>query len=290
MTRWHSRGLLAAGLLAAAPAQALIDPGSSTTGWTSIAYPNLRPDYADDQQTGITEADIVGDLANPAFYMRFDANNPLDSTDDQIAFRVRLGADQNPPGFKNFFGVGLDANLDGALDLFLAVDNSGSNDRIGIFDPGSDANTSPSTTSIVSTPLVSYLEIASNYAFAPVSGALDPTATTFDFDADGNTDRFLTFVIDFDDVVSQLGMPGFGASSPLRLVAGSSTQANALNQDLGGPNGGITSSLTWDQLGAISSTYTATGQFVAVPEPGSALLLMAGLGVLGGTRRRSASV
>jgi hypothetical protein len=285
MTRRHTRGLLAASLLAAAPAQALIDPGSSTAGWTTIAYPDLRPDYADDQQTGITEADIVGDLANPALYMRFDANNALDPADDQIAFRVRLGADPNPPGFKSFFGVGLDADLDGAIDLFLAVDNSGSNDRIGIFDPGTGANTSPSTTSIVSTPLVSYLEIASNYAFAPVTAALDPTATTFDYDADGNTDRFLTFVVDFDDVVSQLGIPGFGASSALRLVAGTSTQPNALNQDLGGPNGGTTSSLTWDQLGAISNTYTASGQLVTVPEPRSALLLMAGLGALAWARR-----
>jgi hypothetical protein len=47
---------------------------------------------------------------------------------------VRVGADKNPSGFDRFVGVGLDANLDGALDLFLAVDNSGNPDRVGIFD------------------------------------------------------------------------------------------------------------------------------------------------------------
>lgn len=286
MKRWRTTCLLAASLLGASPAHALIDPGSSTTGWTSIAYPTLQPDYSDDQQTGITESDIVGNLLDPAFYMRFDDNGNANPADDQIAFRVRMGADKNPTGFEHFFGVGLDANLDGALDLFLAVDNSGSNDRIGIFDPGSDANTSPATTSIVSTPLVSYAEVATNYLFAPVTATLDPPATTFDVDADGDTDHFLTFVVMFADIVSQLAIPGFGPSSPVRFVAGSSTQPNALNQDLGGPDGGTNSALTWDELGALTSVYTMSGQFVAAPEPGSGVLLMAGLLALARSRRR----
>jgi hypothetical protein len=276
-------------LLVGAPASAVIDPGSATSVWTAIAYPNLRPDWADDQQTGITEADIVGDAAHPAFYMRFDDNGNADPSDDQLAFRVRLGADKNPPGFEHFFGVGLDADLDGALDIFLAVDNTGSNDRIGIFAAGTGANTSPSTTSIVSTPLVSYSELISNYHFSAVNAALDPTATTFDFDADGDTDFFLSFVIDFEDVVNVLGIPGFGPSSAVRFVAGSSTQPNALNQDLGGPNGGTNSSLTWEQLGAVSSTYSVAGLLLDAPEPGSAVLLGLGLVALGGRARRKPS-
>ncbi len=265
-------------------AAASIDPSSPTVQWTEISYPTLQPDFADDQQTGITEADIVGDLANPAFYTIFDDQGNADPSDDQIGFRVRLGADKNPLGFEHFFAVGLDVDLDGALDLFLGVDNSGNSDALGIFDAGTGANTSPSTTSIVSMELVSYTETAANYAFEPVTLTNDPAPTVLDMDADGNTDHFLSFVIPFADVVAQLGLPGFGPNSAVRYVAGTSTQPNALNQDLGGPDGGTSSSLTWEQLGAVSDTFTASGQ--PVPEPDSAALLAMGLVLLAAARPR----
>ena len=63
--------LTAAGMLAESAASVPIDPTGSTAGWTPIAYPALLPDVYDDQRTGIPEADIVGDNANPAFYYRF---------------------------------------------------------------------------------------------------------------------------------------------------------------------------------------------------------------------------
>ena len=278
------RALLAGGGLlglAAEPAEAVpIDPSSSTVGWTPIAYPTLLPDYSDDQRTGIPEADIVGDTVNPAFYFRFDDAGTPSTTDGAIGFRVRIGADKNPAGFDHFMGVGLDANADGALDLFLAVENSGNPDQLGIFDAGSGANTSPSTTSINSSPLVSYALSVSNYDFDDVDATIDPTATTFDIDADGDTDQFLTWVIPFGDLVAALsgqGISGFDDGSAMRFVLGSSTQPNALNQDLGGPNGGTSSTSTWSTLGAFSNFGSAAGGFAPIPEPNTATLVSLGL-------------
>lgn len=268
-------------LLLAPDARALVDPGSPTTAWNAIAYPGLVPDWSDDQRTGIGEADIVGSDADPAFYAQFDDAGTADPTDGTLAFRVRLGSDKNPPGFEHFVGVGLDADADGALDLFLGVDNSGSADQIGIWDPGTGLNVSPSTTSIVSPPVFSYPETAAVYDWSPVDGALDPAASTFDVDADGENDHFLSFAVPFGDVVAALaarGIPGFDERSAVRYVLGTSTQDNALNQDLGGPDGGTSSDLTWDELGATSDPTSASG--APVPGPGAALLVLLALAPL----------
>lgn len=270
-------------VLLAPEARALIDPGSPTTAWGAIAYPGLVPDWSDDQRTGIGEADIVGSDVDPAFYSQFDDAGTADPTDGTLGFRVRLGSDKNPPGFEHFLGVGLDADGDGALDLFLGVDNSGSGDQIGIWDPGTGLNVSPSTTSIVNPPAFSYPETAASYDWRPVDGTIDPAASTFDVDADGDTDYFLTFAVPFDDVVAALaarGIAGVDETSPLRYVLGTSTQSNALNQDLGGPDGGTDSDLTWEELGALASPSPAN------PVPGPGVAVLVGTALAAGVRRR----
>jgi hypothetical protein len=266
----------------------LIIPDSPADLWTAISYPTLLPDFSDDQQTGLAESDVVGNAVDPAFYTRFDDAGTPSLTDGTIAFRVRLGADRNPSGFTHFFGVGMDADLDGALDLFLAVDNSGNPDQLGIFDPGTGLNSSPSTTTIVSTPLVSYTLGASNYDFSAVDATIDPGVTSFDIDNDGNNDYFLTFLIPFQDVVDQLavnGISGFDEGADVRYVMGTSTQPNALNQDLGGPDGGTTSSTSWVDLGAMSDVYTTST--TQVPEPGTFCLVALGLALLARSRSRA---
>jgi hypothetical protein len=273
--------------LGSSASAATIVPSSSTTSWTPINYPSLLPDTYDDQATGIPEADIVGSTTDPAFYYRFDDAGTVSTTDGAIAFRVRIGADKPPSGYDHFLGVGLDANLDGALDLFLAVDNSGNPDRVGIFDAGPGANTSPSTTSIVTSALFSYALSASNFHFGAVNATIDPTASSFDLDGDSSTDYFVSFVVPFADVISALsaqGIAGFTDTAVMSFVVGSSTQPNALNQDLGGPTGGTTSTQTWGQLGAMSSPLSSSGGFV-VPEPETAPLVSFGLIALAARRR-----
>jgi MYXO-CTERM domain-containing protein len=279
-------------LASVAALAAPIDPGSPTTDWTAVSYPTLIPDYSDDQQTGLGESDIVGDLTHPALYIGFDDAGTPSATDGNLGFRVRLGADRPPSGFSHFFGIGLDADLDGALDLFLAVDNSGNPDQLGIFDPGTGANTSPDTTSIVSTPLVSYSEMTSNYDFSAVDGTIDPLATTFDFDSDGENDYFLSFAIPFQDIVDELAAKTvsivFTEDSEFRLVAGTSTQPNALNNDLGGPDGGTNSVETWEDLGAMSTTF-APADLLPTPEPDTGTLFGLGLIGLAAAKRRRRS-
>jgi len=279
-------------LVSGSAGAALIAVTSDNTEWTEIAYPiATTPDAPNDHQTGIAEGDIVGNnTGDPAVLTNFDDNGtPGILTDGYVAFRVRLGEDKPPAGFTAFFGVGMDANTDGVIDLFLAVDNSpsGGGNKIAIFSPGAGANTSPSTTSIITTPLVSYAEnnpLYDNYDFSSVT-TIDPLETNTDLDSGGKVDYYLTFVVPFDDIVAQLGTLGitFDENSTVQYVFGTSTQTNALNQDLAGPTGGTTSTLTWEQLGAISLEYTASGS--PVPEPSTALLLGMGLMSLAAARR-----
>jgi hypothetical protein len=262
-------------------AAAAIDPGSATTLWRAILYPSTPPDWSDDQRTGIDEADIVGNSTRAAVFTRFDDGGTPSLTDGQLGFRVRLGADKNPPGFDHFFGVGIDADLDGALDLFVGVDNSGNPDQIAIWDPGTDLNVSPSTTSIDNPPFQTYAETlgsAGNYDFRVTSAAIEPGETVFDLDVDGSLDYFLTFIVPFDHIVNALaarGFPDVDQNTLMSYVVGTSTQPNALNQDLGGPDGGTDSTSTWMILGAASIPISPSPEPVGV---GGAALGLAALG------------
>jgi hypothetical protein len=249
----------------------MVDVTSSTTGWTPVTYVSGNSDPSNDQQTGSSEGDLVGNAAHPALYTQFgDANTPS-PTDGTLAFRARLGADVNPAGFKTAVFVGIDANADGAIDLFIGVNNSGSSNTIGIWNPGNGANTSPNTTTIVSVPLISYGQIATNYNWVPVSITNDPTiGTATDIDGGGQNDHFLTFAVPFDDIVTQLsvrGINGVTENSVFRYVMATATQANSLNQDLNGVGQNYDGSLTWSQLGALADPLSVSG--VPVPENAS---------------------
>lgn len=258
----------------------VVDLTGPTTNWTPILYSSNNPDPSNDQQTGSSEGDIVGNAAHPSAYTMFgDAGTPS-LTDGTLAFRIRLGADVNPNGFKTALFVGLDANADGKIDLFLGVNNSGAANTVGIWNPGAGLNVSPNTTSMVSTPLVSYTPDAGNYYWSQVTTINDPTVgTAIDIDGGGEDDYFLGFAVPFSDIVNQLSLLGitFDQNSTLTYVIATATQANSLNQDLNGVAGSVNSSLTWSQLGVLSNPMTPGGVAV-VPEvnPGLWIVLLLG--------------
>ena len=258
-------------------AAVVVDVASSTPNWIAISYTGSNPDPSGDQQTGGGEGDIVGNLSHPSAYTAFGNAGTPSLTDGTIGFRVRVGADSNPPGFDGALMVGIDANRDGALDLFIGVNNSGSQAIIAIWNPGTGLNISPSTTTIGNTALVSYAETSANYSYTAVTLSIDPSVgTATDINADGKNDYFLSFSVPFNDVVAQLaarGITGFTEDTPLSYVVATSTQGNSLNQDLNGVPKTYDPASGWAALGANSNTISSSGVY-AVPEPGTGALLL----------------
>lgn len=274
-------------LLTGLPATAtVVDLTGPTTDWTPILYSSNNPDPANDQQTGSSEGDINGNALHPSAYTIFENGGTPLLTDGTIGFRIRIGADMNPNGFKTALFVGLDANSDGAIDLFLGINNSGAADTVGIWNPGAGLNVSPNTTSIVSTPLVSYTPTTDNYYWSQVTTTNDPTVgTATDIDGGGQVDYFLGFSIPMSDITAQLALLGiaFDQNSALTYVIATATQANSLNQDLNGVAGNVNSSLTWSQLGVLSNPITPAGM-AAVPEINPAIWIVLLLGAVAAQR------
>ncbi|WAC20578.1 hypothetical protein OVA24_04195 [Luteolibacter sp. SL250] len=152
---------------------AAISVSGPTTGWLAVQYADApSADASGDQQKGSAEGDIVGDAANPSFYTAFDDGGTVSLADDVIGFRVRLAADANPAGSKTVVWFGIDANMDGTMDLFAGAIED---DQIGLYAVGAGANVSPGTTSIQhGTPLYSAPASTSNFSFLPVTPTIDP--------------------------------------------------------------------------------------------------------------------
>jgi len=283
-------------LAATLPAYSMIVVTSPTTSWVAVPYANpANADPAADHQTGIRDADIVGDADNPSFYTAFDdGGTPGTLTDGSIGFRLRVAGDKNPSGFESAFWVGIDVNLDGEVDLFAGGIEG---DTVGLYATGDSENISPSTTSIeTNTPFYETLSTSQNYAFQEITSALDPSATNLNLDngsggSGSHVDHFVSFVIPFAELVSAVTTLGlndegdFDETKGLQYVTATSNNRNSLNQDLNGIAGGLSSTTTWTELGGFSTTYSASGN--AVPEPGVTMLGLIGVVSILLRRRRS---
>ncbi len=294
-------------LVTAPAAWAVITVGGSTSDWSAIVYSNgVESDYIQDQQTGQPEADIIGSGADytrqPGFYKQYldaglSGNGGLEG--DYLGFRMRVSGDTNSAGWDTVGFIGLDFEADGSTDLILGVGTRSRDMGIRFYDPGTDLNTSPSTTSVIymsDYAIEGGTDAYTNafsvlFDFSPVSSANDAFLTggesSDDLDADGNDDYFMSFQINMEAVAAAAAATANPTSidenTMMGFLAITSNQDNALNQDLNGHNGVAvnkggegdfsSSTQTWSDLGGMSDAYTADGS-EPVPEPKSFSMIL----------------
>jgi len=272
---WRQLALIlqCAGLFVATlTATGQIDPASVATEWTPVTFGEKNyPDTAGDQASGGGVGDIVGDESHPSFFMRY--------ADGFLGFRLRLGADQEG-SFQGAAYIGLDANMDGAVDLFLGVNHQGDERTMGLWQPGGKGDTSPSTTVISSPVFLGVKETDANFNFRDVNPKDDPSADFADLNGDGLKDQFLTVIFllgDINKVLDAGGIKGLSEGSTVQLIAATASNENLLDLDLNGVKGGLDSEASWSELGAMSQPVTLTPDITVVPEPSiQALLSIAG--------------
>lgn len=258
-------------------------------------------DAQNDQQTGQHTDDYVGD----ATYYGMQQTAGTIGGADYVAWRFRFddfsGADKFGGNGGNV-GLGLDLDGNGSIDVMMVMsEGSGNvNNRTRTVywgTPGTGANTGPSTTTwTIDTAQTTAVSLTLNTTY-------DLMATTDGYNFNGTQDSWLTFAVSFANM--QAGIRAYAGSAfsnfvydyttKISYIAFTSTQLNALNQDLFGAskgaltNGSAENTSTWAQLGAITPQMDAFGR---VPEPATyaqlGALLLAG-GVIAYRRRRAAA-
>jgi len=254
----------------------------------SVSAPSLQwtvlqgnYDFIADQQTGVPAGDIVGVGTNYGLFVTHNDNGAASRTDGTFGFRLRLdGPDSNkaPSQFQRAAFLGIDADFNDTIDVFIGVNLSGQQNSLGIFAPGTGANNSPSTTTISTSAYKAFVIGPSTFDYRPVNFSTDGGTTNDVNSAGAKPDYYVSVMVDFADIVSFLSTKGIliNDSSPLRFVAATSTQGNAFNQDIGGVNSGLNSTVLWSQTGAYTAFVTANGN-ITIPEPAPTLLLLFGL-------------
>lgn len=282
-------------------------------------------DFPDDQQTGSDPSDIVGNATSPAFYHAFydgGTDSATNATDGEIGFRVRMGGSNlnkgAPQPFDNFLFIGIDVGHVAAgetdadpskIDIFVGLDTkNNTNPTIGFYDPGTGANTGPSTTTIGNVISVAGANpvtpapvvVGGNFDWnlarnldSGITSALDQN-TANDANVDGGKDKnnldaddyFLSFkfdLIELKNALIELGIADFDDRTTMAYIMGTSEQSNAFNQDINGVNG-LNDPRTWDELGAI----TGSSGPQAIPEPAAyaALFGLLALGFAANRRRQ----
>ncbi|MFZ9793542.1 MAG: beta strand repeat-containing protein, partial [Gemmataceae bacterium] len=258
---------------------------SGSTGWTPIMI-GATKDYPNDSLALAPDTDIIADGTHGSLYTAFDDNNTPGTADDSLVFRMRIN---NPTSTTNFAGVaivGMDANMDGRVDIFMAVDGRNNGQAIRLFDPGTGLNTSPSTTSTSPLP-VGFLPnngvypfSASNYSIDAVSSTSDPNwngqTDGLNGYTDGKNDAFISWRLPIADLSTVLAKPspvdragnygprgvtgiaGFNKDTVVQYVNFTQTQTGPINGDLNGAPRNYDGAFTFSALGASTAPMSAS--------------------------------
>lgn len=292
----------------------------ATTSFYGMKLPSgvTMTDPTTDQQTGQSQADLIGWTAGTTGIYVDNATTPSTLSTDVYGFLVKSGSITGQTGTfemfrfryldknqnKNYQGsvtvVGMDLNGDGKPDFMVGVDSTGNTPSLVYLKPGTGANDSPSTTTIGA-----YTTTATT---ALASGSTFNYAVSDDHDYDivsgsssqAHTNKMLTFAVSFANLQQAIRDMGtvngtdwstfvFDASTPVSFLAYTSGQANAFNQDLWGGSYTATSTATWTSLGAFTDIVTPSG--AKVPETGTVVqlgsLLLGAAGLRFWRRRRA---
>lgn len=259
------------------------------SGWVPVMF-GVNKDPVGDSQAGAADTDIVGDATHGSLYVAFDDNGTATTADDTLLFRLRI---DNPTATNNFAGVavvGMDANLDGRVDLFMTVDARNNTRAVRLEDPGTGENISPSTTSTAPLPggwLPNdgvYPFTASNYGVAPVNVGTDPNWTgNTDLGGNGSTDAFVSWRVPIADLAVVLAKPsladrygvygprgasgiqGFTKDTTVRYVSFTQTQDGPINGDLNGVPRSYDKNATYSSLGTFTAPMSAANPVSAGP-------------------------
>lgn len=266
----------------------------SQTTLTGFSVPNSitgspLADVTYDQQTGQGADDYVGD-GTGGYYGFYYAATQLDfgsGAENAMVFRFRLNAVAT--SFTGNLRLGVDGNMDGKVDLYFGISTGqGQVPTIVFQNPTGtavDANTSANTSALGTV----YGSIATNTTNFSYFQAPDGSQYYTNKVNQPNPDMWLTFALPFSTFASVLGTQT-GTTidwnyTYLAYVAFSSTQGNAVNQDVYGiPKITSTNSTTGAQWGDLA--YNQGGGFTEyrsgsgrpVPEPATYLQLGALLG------------
>ena len=259
--------------------QAQVINATTNTGWTSWVFGGGdMVDYLGDQQTGQKADDFVGDNGIAVMMSQAGKASFAPST-DYLFFRARLDeyTENDKWGNGGNWGIGMDLDGDGDMDLIVMMTEGSGNVKnrtrtVTFGTPGAGANTGPSSTTwTFPTQTAITLTVDQTYDIQSATAADGHSYG-------GNPDAWVTFGLSFaqlENAVRTYAVPNTGNpnqyvnytltyESRIAMISFTTTQNNALNQDLAGVNGGTGSSVTYADLGALTP---AMGPGGFIPEP-----------------------